>query len=215
MRKLKNIVWKLLNVIGIGGAINLHLGSGLKDDGWFVSYRTKQSVDKQGQPIPWLTYPFLKFLEPRLTTDMKLFEFGCGNSTIWYAQRVKNITSVEHNEKWFSQIKSKMPQNAQLMLKSLEEGTSYVKSVVDTADKYEVIIVDGRERNLSIEASFQAMTENGVLILDNSERESYSKGKTLLVEKGFKELAFWGIAPSVAHNTCTSVFYRENNCFNI
>lgn len=215
MQGVKNIVWKLLNFIGIGGAVNLHLQSGLKDDGWFVSYRAKQSVDKNSNPIPWLTYPFIKFLEPRLGKDMSLFEFGCGNSTIWYAQRVKDITSVEHHEGWFNQIKSKMPQNAQLMFKKLEEGNAYEKSVLEAGKKYDVIIVDGRKRNNSIEESLQAMSESGVIILDNSERDNYASGKATLAQHGFKEIAFWGIAPSAAHNTCTSVFYREDNCFNI
>ncbi|EAY26114.1 class I SAM-dependent methyltransferase [Microscilla marina] len=215
MRGLKNIVWKLLNFIGVGGAINLHLQSGLKDDGWFVSYHKKQSVDKNSKPIPWLNYPFIKFLETRLNKDMDIFEFGCGNSTIWYAQRVKRVTSVEHHEGWFNQIKAQIPQNAQLMLKKLEDDDSYEKSVRTSGDKYQVIIVDGRKRNESIKESLHSIADNGIIILDNSERDNYTSGKMTLTANGFKEIAFWGIAPSAAHNTCTSLFYRPNNCFNI
>lgn len=215
MKGLKSIVWKLLNFLRIGGTVNLHLQSGLKDDGWFVSYRTKQSVDKNSQPIPWLTYPFIKFIETRLTKDMNVFEYGCGNSTIWYAQRINNITAVEHHEGWFNQISSAMPNNARIMLKSLEDADNYQKSVAEPGSKHHVIIVDGRKRNECIKASVDYLTDNGVVILDNSERDNYTEGKTFLKENGFKEIAFWGIAPSAAHNTCTSVFYRENNCFDI
>ena len=102
IKKIKQVIWNILIKLKIGGAVQLFLASGLRDDGWFESFNTKRSIDKEGNPIPWCTYPFIKFIEPKLNKDFSVFEYGSGNSTIWYAQRVKEIISVENDEDWFN-----------------------------------------------------------------------------------------------------------------
>lgn len=79
IRRIKNIVWKLLVKLNLGGAIQLMLTGGLLEDGWFKSFNTKQSVDINNSHIPWCTYSFIKFIEPRLKKDFTVFEFGSGN----------------------------------------------------------------------------------------------------------------------------------------
>ncbi|HAS42753.1 MAG TPA: FkbM family methyltransferase [Microscillaceae bacterium] len=215
MKGLKSVVWKLLNFIGIGGAINLHLESGLKEEGWFLSFRKKQSIDKNAQPIPWLTYAFINFLEPRLSQKFNLFEFGSGNSTLWYASRVAQVHSVEHDKAWLDLIKNKMPDNVQLLYQALSDENHYEKSVFHFQQNYHIIIVDGRKRNKCMEEALQCLTDDGVIILDNSNREQYQSGQALLAQNGFKKLDFWGMTPIAPNNSCTSVFYRTNNCLGI
>ncbi len=41
----------------------------LLDNGWFQSYKNKTSVDKNGNPIPWVTYPFIDFISERLNKE--------------------------------------------------------------------------------------------------------------------------------------------------
>ena len=31
----------------------------------------------------------------------------------------------------------------------------------------------------------------------------------------YNELDFWGIAPGIFYNKCTSIFYKDNNCLGI
>src|SRR5947209_6647895 len=38
-------------------------GGYLEKRGWFESYRRKRSVAADGSPLPWLTYPFIDFIE--------------------------------------------------------------------------------------------------------------------------------------------------------
>ncbi|OJJ23994.1 FkbM family methyltransferase [marine bacterium AO1-C] len=215
MKGLKSVVWKLLNILGIGGAVNLHLQSGLKEDGWFLSFRKQQSIDKDSLPIPWLTYPFIKFLEPRLSSQMSLYEFGCGNSTLWYSARVREVKAVEHDKKWHQTISQSLPDNASVALKKLEDGNAYEASIITQEQAFDVIIIDGKKRNECVEFAFQALHPHGVIILDNSERNEYQPAKEMLEAKGFKRLDFFGPTPIVAITSCTSVFYRTNNCFNI
>lgn len=198
----------------MGGAVQLMLESALTQNGWFRSYHTKQSVDKNGNPIPWCTYPFIHFIEPRLHQQMDVFEFGCGNSTIWYASRVHMIRAVEHDEAWVKLVEPKLPPNANVVYRSLETG-SYQEEVKQGGAKYHIIIVDGRQRNKSALNALDSLTPDGVIIWDNSDLAHYQSGVYKLISIGFKRLDFWGISPVTAHLNCTTVFYRADNSLGI
>ena len=214
IKSIKKLVWKVLNTIGVGGGVQLTLESGLLDDGWFRSFYRKESVNRAGEPIPWYTYAFIKFIEERIQPDFQIFEFGCGNSTLWYARRVKQVKAVEHDKKWYDKMKLIMPENVELIFHPLD-ADAYVQEVQHATEKYHMIIVDGRRRNECALASIGALNEEGVLVLDNSERAQYREAITALKENGYKRLDFWGIAPVAANNTCTSVFYKSGNCIGI
>jgi hypothetical protein len=213
IKKIKNNTWELLNGIGLGGSVQLFLDGALKQYGWFRSFHTKQSVDANGDPLPWYTYPFILFLKPRLKPDFVVFEYGSGNSTRWYAARVKQITAVEHDVDWIKQIIPKIPANANVIEKPL--GDSYIQAVAESGKQYNIIIVDGRNRVKCATFAADFLTPDGVLILDNSEREWYTKAKEYLKDRGFRRLDFIGMAPIVGIETCTSVFYKDGNCLGI
>jgi hypothetical protein len=213
LKKIKNSAWNLLNQAGLGGSVQLYLDGALRQYGWFKSFHSKQSVDIDGNPLPWYTYPFILFLKPRLKPNFRVFEYGSGNSTRWYAARVEHITAVEHDSDWIAQIKPKLPSNASVLERPL--GDSYVKSVQSTGSSFHIIVVDGRNRVKCAKFASDFLTLDGVLILDNSEREWYQHAKDYLAEKGFRRLDFIGMAPIVGIETCTSVFYRDGNCLGI
>lgn len=213
MTKTKQILWSILNKLKMGGAIQLRINSSLLHDGWFRTFETKTAVDKNGNPIPWWTYSFIDFITPRLKNDFDVFEYGCGNSTIWLAERVKSIKSVENNNGWFKLISQKLPANAEVVYRQLENG--YTKEVTQSRKKYHIIIIDGRERVESAKNSIEYLQENGVIIFDNSDRGQYTEALQLLKENNFKRLDFYGIGPVTPIKTCTSIFYKKNNCLEI
>ena len=47
---------------------------------WFTSFSLRSSI-RNNKPIPWINYTAIDFLEPRISKEMKVFEFGSGNST--------------------------------------------------------------------------------------------------------------------------------------
>lgn len=215
IRKLKNIIWKILIKLKIGGIIQLLLASGLKDDGWFESFNTKKSIDKNGNPIPWCTYSFIKFIEPRLKKDFTVFEYGSGNSTIWYAKRVKQIISVENDEDWFKVVSKLLPVNAKLIYIKSDIDGEYCRSIINQNNKFNIIIIDGRDRINSIKFSVNQLTDDGIIVFDNSQIEKYKEGLDLLYSMNFKKIDFIGSLPIVSHDNQTSIFYRDNNCLNI
>ena len=187
----------------------------LHDIGWINSYKTQTPVNINFQPIPWVTYSFISYIENRLNKSMNIFEFGSGNSTLYYAEKVNHVISVEHDKNWFEKLLENIPENVQLIHCELQYGGDYCKTIVSTDSKYSMIIVDGRDRVNCILNSTSSLSQDGVLILDDSEREEYQNGVIHLKQLGYNELDFWGIAPGIFYNKCTSIFYRNNNCLGI
>jgi len=183
--------------------------------GWFKAFDTHQAVDEVGNPLPWVTYSFIDFIKTRLNKELSIFEYGSGNSTLFYAQRVRRVVSVEHDEAWYNKIVKEKAANAEMIFTQLEKGGEYSKKASLLGEKFDVIIVDGRDRVNCCKNSIEALTPNGVLVLDDSEREIYQKARNFLVEKGFRELPFTGISPGLFYNKATSIFYRSTNCLGI
>ena len=59
------------------------------------------------------------------------------------------------------------------------------------------------------------LNESGVIILDNTDCDYTQNAISFLNERGFKQLEFNGLTPQIYYSSQTSVFYRQNNCFEI
>ncbi len=187
----------------------------LKEIGWIKSVTEEKIIDAAGNPIPWLTYPFIRFLENRLRQEMHIFEFGAGSSTQYFSQKVASVTSVEHDQAWYEKVKAQLPSNATLFFEALEYDGAYSKTILHQQQVYDIIIVDGRDRNNCTRHAVTALQENGVLIFDNSDRTQYLPALEFLASLGFKRLDFWGLQAGYTNTTCTSLFYKSNNCLKV
>ncbi|MCB8994775.1 MAG: FkbM family methyltransferase [Bacteroidales bacterium] len=212
---MRKIAWFFLRILHISDIVHLKIAGYLKDSGWFKSFYKRESVDKNNNPIPWCTYPFIDFIGPRLTKKMRVFEYGSGNSTIWFSERVEAIVSLEHDKLWHDKLRGRMPENAHLVYKELHEDGEYSNYINEIAEKYDLVIVDGRDRVNCAKKSVNALREGGVLVFDNSDVDKYSEAMKFLKEKKFKRLDFYGIGPITTIRSCTSIFYKENNCLGI
>jgi len=157
----------------------------------------------------------MTFIDKRLNKTLDLFEYGSGNSTLWYAQRLNSVDAVEHHYQWYQYVNAKKPANVQLYHVPLDYNGKYCRAIGATQKKYDVVIVDGRDRNHCVEECFKSLKPGGVIILDNSEREAYQKGILFLQEQGFKHLVFEGMTPVITHTTVTSLFYKADNCLGV
>ena len=182
--------------------------------GWFESLENEKPTDKDMNPLPWVTYPFIEFIKNRLDGVDSLFEFGSGNSTLFYSKYVKSVDAVEHDIGWFEHVKSNMPSNVRLIYRELDYGENYCRAASEK--KYDLIIIDGRDRSNCIYQSISSLNDNGCIILDDSERETYSEASKWLIDKqGFKKIDFWGISPGLFHLKNTTVFYKVDNVLGI
>ena len=215
IKKIKNLVWNILNTTPIGPLLQLYLVGEIKENGWMRSFTTKKSVDKNGNPIPWYTYPAVDFLIEKLNKNLIVFESGCGGSTRWLAERVGKIIAVEDHKDWKEFVEKDMPSNVQILFQAIDNQYSYSKKIAETNQNFDIIIVDGKERNNCVNHCLNNLSEQGVIILDDSFREEYKISFQFLAQKGFKKLNFWGMTPIVATKSCSTIFYKENNVLGI
>jgi len=234
---MRTIGRKVLYYLGLEGVSRLlFLESAPKENGWFKTVKTRQAVNLEGEPIPWLTYPFIDFIQDRLNKDLSIFEFGAGNSSIYFAKKSKSVISVEHSPEWYKIIKSNDKykyENLDIRLVEIpdemkEKGyhtmaftnteNEYVYSLKNTGKKYNVVVVDGLFRNSCIMHSLDSLTDDGIIFLDNTSKhytDALRSGTDFLKNNGFRRLDFYGMGPIYSRKSCTSIFYRDNNCFNI
>lgn len=228
---VRHLFWVMAREIKIDGILKFFMShdSYLVEQGWFASMKSKSSVDKEGNPLPWLTYPFISFIEPRLNKNMTIFEYGCGNSTIWFANRVSYIHSLENEKTWFEMIGTKLPRNAKVSLEEIDiskgysamtflscaDESSYSKFISTTGELYDIILIDGVYRSNSIVNSINSLKEGGIIIVDNVDYVESFESVEFLQRLGFKKIEFWGMCPIVHDGSCTAIFYKDINCLNI
>jgi hypothetical protein len=182
----------------------------LATTGWSRSRRDLASVDAEGRPIPWITYPAIRFLEPRIEATFNVFEFGSGLSTLWWAERAASITSVEHDREWHERIAAKAPASARLLL---EEGDGYVQAA--SGQTYDVIVIDGIRRPECARHAIGSLGSAAILLWDNTDEVADRAGHDFMRESSFRRLDFWGLGPLMVHESCTTIFYRPGNCLGI
>jgi hypothetical protein len=187
----------------------------LQEDGWFRSFREEASVDADGKPLPWITYPAIEFLKKRVHPNMSVFEYGSGGSTLWWASRVKEVVSVEHDREWYQKIAPIVPGNVSLTWIELVYGGDYSRKITDFKNKFDIVVIDGRDRVNCAMNSISALKPDGVIIWDNSDREEYQQGYQALLKYGFRKIEFIGLAPICPIKAETTIFYRSNNCLGI
>ena len=52
-------------------------------------------IDAEGRPVPWYTYPAIEFLRQLDFANASVFEYGSGNSTLFWCSIAREVISVE------------------------------------------------------------------------------------------------------------------------
>jgi hypothetical protein len=195
-----------------GARARLAVHSGLVREGWFRSYRAGRPVDRAGRPLPMYTYSAVHFLGPRLCPDQRVFEFGSGYSTLWYAERVREVVAVEHDAAWAEEVSVAAGSNVTVLHRSAP--ADYL-SEIERHGRFQLVAIDGLERSRAAVVALDALRHDGVVILDNADNPAFREASNLLRGHGFRELPFDGMAPVFASEWRTSVFYRPGNCLGI
>ena len=90
----------------------------LAEKGWFEGARNRSSVGPNGAPAPWITYPAREMLERVVRPSARVFEFGAGNSSLWWSSRVSFVAAVEHDAHWADTIRRQGPDNLAVALRA-------------------------------------------------------------------------------------------------
>jgi hypothetical protein len=178
--------------------------------GWQRSRELRRPVDAEGNPLPWYTYPMIYFLRQRVQPHWRVFEYGSGNSTLWWAKRVASVVSCEHDRGWFEQISKTAPPNVTYVYQELNEH--YPDAILAHEGPFEVVVIDGRERAECAKRALKRLSPDGVIIWDNAEfprcRQFFSEH---CQPAGFRMLDFHGTGPQKETGWLTALIYRANN----
>ena len=72
-------------------------------------------VARDGAPVPWITYPAMATLERLTQPGLRVFEFGCGHSSLWWAGKVSEVVGVDHDLAWLEPIRARARPNQTLL----------------------------------------------------------------------------------------------------
>lgn len=174
--------------------------------GHLRSVRASRPVDAAGREIPWFTYPAIDYLDQLDFRSKSIFEFGAGNSTIFWSGRSARVLSVESSRIWYDQVKARIGANVALVLE--ENPELFPCRIRDFDGMFDVIVVDGIERRRCCAEALPKLAPGGLVILDNS--DWYEHCAADLRAAGLLQVDFSGFGPSNGYTWTTSCFFRRD-----
>jgi hypothetical protein len=170
-------------------------------------------LDRDNNPIPWYTYPAIEYLSQLDFSNKKIFEFGVGYSSLFWATRALAVTGIEDNFEWYQKWQKSF--NApNLTLKQRHEGEAYYNAVLEDKLKYDVIIIDGKCRAECAKTAVQALNTGGFIILDDSDRVNtsieYKSAIGTLRRHNLIQIDFFGFCPMNNYTKTTSLFLSRD-----
>lgn len=204
-----------LEAVGLYAAYTLMKRGPLREDGWIRSLAEGVPVDAEGRPLPWINYPAIDFLARHVKPEMSVFEYGCGHSTLWWAARVREVIACDHDLAWIERIRPRAPHNAILMHVPLEYSGDYCRVVAGYPGRFDIVVIDGRDRVNCARHAPTGLKREGVIVWDNTERKEYRQGLEMLAAAGFRRVEFTGMPPGLNEKLETCVFYRDGNVFGL
>jgi predicted O-methyltransferase YrrM len=176
--------------------------------------------------VPWLTFRAIRWLASNIDRSMRVFEYGSGGSTLFFARRAGEVVSVEHDPEWYARTSAALegegirnctyllrPPEAQAVVRFASSDPAYSKldfaDYVSAVDSYpdrsfDLVSVDGRARPACLSAGLGKVKAGGWLLLDNSDRSHYAEAVEAL--GGYERLNLRGIAPYSTDVTQTTIW---------
>jgi len=137
--------------------------------------------------LPWFSFGAIEFLQRQVRREHRVFEFGCGGSSFFFARRATSVLSVENDASWQQRVAALATQrglaNLRCELHSIDPGhpERYPELSYFTALQplpYDIIVVDGwcdfqnAEQGLLRQVSFEralacVRRPGGIIIVDD------------------------------------------------
>ena len=170
----------------------------------YVADRVRLAVHQRLHPgAPWLTAEATSLIAEWLRPGQVGIEWGSGRSTIWFAQRVGHLLSVEHHAGWHASVSARLSElglrNVDYRLVPCEPervetpewiAAMFASDYVRAVDAFrprsvDFALVDGMYRSACALAVIPKLRSGGLLIVDNvnwflpsSSRAPSSRGST-------------------------------------
>jgi hypothetical protein len=189
------------------------------------SWTTFVDPDLLAAELPWTTFSATRWLDRALRQDMRVFEWGSGGSTLFFARRVRSVVTVEHDPDWHRQVADRVDhkgvKNVDLRLvlpnparRRAESSTlphyrssvpqfssvnfvSYVESIASEPDgSLDLVMIDGRARASCAAVALKKIRRTGALVIDDSDRDDTVPALALFEPPEWTVLHFAGPGPA-------------------
>jgi hypothetical protein len=178
--------------------------------GQLNSMEHKVSVDGNERPILWYTYPAIEYLTNLDLSPKRVFEYGSGNSSLWWATRCQEIVAIESDREWYDKvnaIKSSIG-GAFRSYRLCEDLDSYVKNhdIVNA----NIVIIDGTFRTYCAAFFLSKILEPNnfeILIYDNADWQPVRILNQKLPD--WVEVDFHGFGPINDFTSTTTIFLNS------
>ena len=196
------------------------------NSGHFKSSILEKAVTKNGNAIPWLTYPCINFLSIRDLSQKSVLEFGGGQSTIYFSNLAKEIITFEEDSAWSKYISDQKLMNSKVynvpysaagtyvdqeIINTIgEDQKNFVREILDQNHKnkkFNIILIDGLIRDSIIEICQKYLHDNGVIICDDAGGYNFEQA---MKNSDLHRVDFYGHSPGVYHHTCTSMYFTKD-----
>jgi hypothetical protein len=164
-------------------------------------------VASDGSPLPWYTYPAIEYFNRLQSNSLRIFEYGSGNSSLYWANKGAQVWSVEHDPAWHKAMSAKSSALAGLLLR--ETAETYAAAIDEVGGEFDMIIIDGGWRNECTARAVDHLKLGGVVILDNS--DWYTDVSQFLKDKGFLQIDFNGFGPINEYCWSTSILFQASS----
>jgi precorrin-6B methylase 2 len=168
--------------------------------------------------VAWLR----RYLQP----TMRVFEYGSGGSTVFFASRAGSVVSIEHDPEWYRRTEERLRslelENCTYVLQPPEPGASerfassdpafldmnfetYVKTIDAYPDgHFDLVSVDGRARTACVLEAVAKVRSDGFLLLDDADRAEYAEAVNALAP--YPRIDYAGIAAAKVDPALTAVW---------
>ncbi len=137
----------------------------------YIYHRLGLSLYQWSYPdVPWLVRGMVDILGNWLKPTDRGIEWGSGRSTIWFAERVGSLVSVEHSPDWYKRVCEKLEQkglqNVEYYL--CEDEADYCKvAEMFPSESFDFCLVDGVARDECALATLSLLKPGGIIVVDN------------------------------------------------
>ena len=172
-------------------------------------FRWLKSMVMRRKPLsyamPWLTFDAIRAIEEKLRSGQRVFEFGSGHSTVYWAKKGVELFSVEDDAAWFEMVAAKLKGNADVHLFFEQEHWDYVGRVGKCAGTFDIVLVDGSHRKDCMLAAMPMLKPGGLLVVDNTEWHWFQKAFQRM-PPDWKMRNYPGCAPFIGHMSQTTIW---------
>jgi precorrin-6B methylase 2 len=188
---------------------------------------------------PWLTFGAIKFIEKIVRSDMQVFEYGSGGSTLFWSERVNKVVSIEHNKEWYEKMVNEFRKlkidNVEYQLAEAEVDDqfstkriddpkhyisddnlfvgknfeSYVKKIDRFPDAYFDIVVVDGRARPSCILHSQKKIKSGGYLIIDNSERQYYTQSFAFSKSYWKIRKFYGPVPYIGHFSETTILKKK------